>query len=497
MVNSSPVATTTSGPVFGRERDGVLSFAGIPYAAPPVGHNRFGPPQPVEAWSEPRDATRFTKGAPQRPGDGLTSAAALPWDEAECLSLNVQTPAVDGARPVMVWIHGGDFRHGMGAIPWYNGARFAEQGDVVVVSINYRLGAFGFTYLDHLDDELAGSGVVGILDQLAALQWVQDNIASFGGDPERVTIAGESAGAFSVGTLLSLPAAQPLFAQAILQSGAAHAVHDAEQGQGVARWLFEAAGVASGSVEGLRSLGAERLLDAQEELYGRSPAELGLMNSPFYPVVDGVVLPRRPIDAIAAGVGCDKPVLMGTNADETRLWGTQQTTDDRLEGFVARTHPDPAAAIDRYREAGRATSAGDLAVAIGGDAMFGVPAVRMADARAAHGADTWMYRFSWQSRAFEGALGACHALEIPFVFDNLHQPGVDLFIGPGPDPQPVADIMHATWISFLRHGRPGFDGGPEWLAYSPEQRSLIDFDTTTTWRPDPVIDTIDCWSGVR
>ncbi len=479
----------------------MLSFGGIPFAAPPVGDRRFAPPQPVEPWTEPRDASRFAKGSPQRPGEGLTSAVALPWDEAECLNLNVQTPGLDGSGPVMVWIHGGDFHHGMGAIPWYNGSRFAANGDVVVVSINYRLGAFGFTALDHLnnDPSLTGSGAAGILDQVAALEWVRDNIANFGGDPARVTVAGESAGAFSVGTLMTLPAAQPLFAQAILQSGAGHAVHTATQGVGVAAWLMEEAGIAvdADGPAALRALSADQLLDAQEAVYARPGHLLELVNSPFYPVVDDTVIPRRPIDAIASGAGADKPVLIGTNADEMTLWGTHMVSDDRLEKVVGRIHPDAATTIERYRDAGRASTAGEVAVAIGSDAMFGVPALRMADARAKHDASTFLYRFSWKSRAFDGGLGACHALEIPFVFDNLHQPGVKEFIGEGPSPQPVADAMHSAWTSFIHDGVPEVADGPTWPTYDPANRDLIDFGDTTTVGADPVAATLDCWDGVR
>ncbi|HEU4430985.1 MAG TPA: carboxylesterase family protein, partial [Myxococcota bacterium] len=219
------IASTRSGPVRGREKNGVLLFAGIPYAAPPVGERRFRAPEPPDDWREIREATRFGPAAPQLPGEGVVGNPAVRWDEGGCLTLNVATPACDDAgRPVLVWIHGGGFRTGQGAIPWYDGSSFA-RGGVVVVSINYRLGALGFAQLDAIGgSDYADSGSVGIQDQLAALRWVQGNIASFGGDPARVTIAGESAGGMSVGILLGSAGASGLFRGAIPQSGAAQHV---------------------------------------------------------------------------------------------------------------------------------------------------------------------------------------------------------------------------------------------------------------------------------
>ena len=213
---------TLSGEVRGREKNGVLLFSGIPYAAPPVGERRFRPPEPHDAWSGVRDATRFGPAAPQLPGDGLVGNPNVRWDEAACLTLNVCTPACDDARrPVLVWIHGGGFRNGQAAIPWYDGSSFA-RGGVVVVSLNYRLGALGYLALGEIGgSDYSTSGSSGIQDQLAALRWVRDNIAAFGGDPARVTIAGESAGGMSVGILLGVAGASGLFRGAIPQSGAA------------------------------------------------------------------------------------------------------------------------------------------------------------------------------------------------------------------------------------------------------------------------------------
>jgi len=239
-----PIANTKYGEVAGRFRNGVELFAGIPYASPPVGNLRFAAPSPLESWEGVKDAKRFSPASPQLPGEGLTDRFPVLWDE-DCLYLNVVTPASDGKkRPVYVWIHGGAYRRGQGGVAWYDGTSFASRGDVVVVTINYRLGAFGFTELGkHFGEKFSSSGLNGLLDQIAALQWVQENIASFGGDPDQVTVGGESAGAFSVANLLASPLAKGLFHRAIAQSGAAFHIHEPDAGADIASELLEALGI--------------------------------------------------------------------------------------------------------------------------------------------------------------------------------------------------------------------------------------------------------------
>src|SRR2546430_3183207 len=265
---SMTTVETTTGAVQGRVKDGILDFRGIPYAAPPVGDLRFRPPQPVQPWSGVLDATHFGPMAPQNQGamERMFGAPPRPMDE-DCLTLNVWTPACDdGKRPVMVWIHGGDFLYGTGATPWYDGRSFARD-DVVLVTINYRLGAFGFLHVD-------GQGNNGILDQVSALEWVRDNIAAFGGDPGNVTAFGESAGAMSVGTLLGLPAAKGLFVKAIPESGAAHSPRTAEQAEHLARIFLAELGIDTGPNAGerLRDGPVERLLEVQSKVVARETA---------------------------------------------------------------------------------------------------------------------------------------------------------------------------------------------------------------------------------
>ena len=485
------VTTTRSGPVQGREKDGVLLFAGIPYAAPPVGSRRFRAALPHDGWCAVRDARQFGPAAPQIAAGGMIDPVRVRWDE-DCLTLNVQTPALDdAARPVLVWIHGGGYRNGLSAVPWYNGARFAANGDIVAVTVNYRLGALGFTDLSRFGAEFASSGVNGILDQIAALEWVRDNIAHFGGDAAQVTVAGESAGGFSIGALLGSPRAAGLFRGAIPQSGAAHHVLPAAAGAVVADRFLEALGVADAT--GLEAAGVDAILEAQmavartlERAPGLNTA-LGVAVPAFYPVAGGAVLPQLPLPALRGGLSAEVAVLTGSNRDETTLWGYGDMDEARLQRVVRDIGGTGGAALlDTYRRTRPNATVEQLTTAIATDHMFRIPAIRLAEA---HTGDTWLYQFNWRSRV--DRLGATHALEIPFVFDNLHQPGVAFFIGEGPSPQHVADCMHGVWTRFVRTGEPGFP------AYSPERRATFFFDDECRVVEDPDAEERRVWEGLR
>jgi len=492
------IAETRSGPVEGRSRGGALLFAGIPFAAPPTGVRRFRPPEPHDGWSGVREARRFGAAAPQRPGVGLT-AAPLSWDE-DCLTLNVCTPAVDsGARPVLVWIHGGAFRTGKGGIPWYDGTSFATRGDIVTVSINYRLGALGFGDQSDLDPALASSGASGLLDQIAALEWVRDNIAAFGGDPSQVTIAGESAGAMSVGSLLGCPAARGLFRRAIAQSGAAHHTLPVELSREVGRAVAQELGAERAA--DLLAASVDAILDAQERAQSaleqrerRNPNGLGGLA--FQPARVPELLPRPPLDAIRAGLSDDVALLCGTNLDETTLWGLTAFDEPRLQRFAGRYFGDAAdEALAAYRRSRPEASRSRIGAAITTDHLFRIPAIRLCEA---HGGPSYHYLFSWASRAFEGQLGATHALEIPFAFNNLRKPGVDAFLGPGPSPQPLADVMHDAWIAFVRSGDPNTTALPEaWPAYDCERRPVMEFGDAIGVRDDPESERRALWNGLR
>ena len=486
-----------AGSIQGRVKNDALLFAGIPYAQAPVESLRFRPPQPLAKFSEPYPALKFSPAAPQIPSGGMTDSAPVRWSE-DCLYLNISAPLAvledgdAGGRAVMVWIHGGGYTSGQGAIPWYNGNRFAKNNDIVVVSINYRLGALGFVDLTHLGEEFATSNINGTLDQIAALQWVQDNIAAFGGDPSRVTIAGESAGGFSVATLMACPSAEGLFQQAIPQSGACHHTLPREASKRVTEHFLGELGLRS-AVE-IEAASADDILIAQRatSAYFAQGAgqvnSLGVAVSPFYPVHGNATLPDDPLTAACNGASSTVRVLTGSNKDETTLWSTGETSREKLERTVAGYQAVEALAV--YQRTRPEASSHDLLVALTTDHMFRIPAIRLAEARQ-EAAPTFMYQFNWRSRALNGVLAATHSLEIPFAFNNLDQAGVDFFLGPGPSPQGLADTMHKAWCDFIKTGEPG------WPAYDSDTRATMFFDDIYAVVEDPDPEERAAWNGIR
>ena len=499
---------TSGGRVEGTVKHGVHQFRGIPYAAPPVGHLRFRPPQPAEPWVGVLEATRFGPQGLQAPSQLETLFGGTPPPSSEdCLTLNVYTPAADGARrPVMVWIHGGAFLTGAGSTPWYNGTSFAANHDTVVVTLNYRLGAFGFLHLDDVGgDDFGGSGNAGILDQVAALDWVRENIEAFGGDPNNVTVFGESAGAMSVGTLMGLPVAKGLFAKAIPQSGAAHHAKPREEADAIARDLLAALGLDAtpSGAAALRELPAEAVLEAQNAIVAKHTPSGGLA---FTPVVDGIVLPEQPIDAIGGGSAGGVRVLIGTNADEMKLFtaldpASSQLDEARLIERAAAALGDAGKAaqlVTAYRSHRPGASAADLWADMQGDFIFRIPAIRLAEHQSARDNAVFVYLFSWPSPQFGGALGACHALEIPFVWNTVDTGMSQLFTGPADQPmRDLADAMHTAWATFARTGTPAAPGLPEWPEYDTERRATMVLDTPCRVEDDPGGVDREAWSGLR
>jgi para-nitrobenzyl esterase len=487
---------TRQGTVAGAETDGVHVFKGIPYAAAPFGSRRMRAPEPPPSWAGVRDCTEYGPTVPKSPYpppyDSLLPEPAIPGED--CLNLNIWTPDPGAAGlPVLVWIHGGAFLNGSGAVPQYDGTAFARDG-VVCVTINYRLGADGFLFLDD------GVANTGMLDQVAALQWVQDNIAGFGGDPARVTIAGESAGAMSVTTLLSMPRAAGLFRRVIAQSGAGQHVLTAATAARVGGYLAERLGVAA-SREAIAAVPLDQLLDAQGALSREvqtpppDPARWGEITANqmlFEPVVDGDVLPAVPLDGIRAGAGRDVDVLIGTNSDEQRLFmvptGVMNFIDDNVLQMAAAADGLGPDALPTYRAGRPGASAGDLFAAVYGDWFFRIPAIRVAEARTE--SPTWVYEFAWPTPLLDGTLGACHALEIPFVFDTLRTEGAEMLVGPDA-PHNLADTMHGAWVSFISDGDPG------WERYAPADRATMVFNTESAVVKDPRGDERQLWEGLR
>jgi para-nitrobenzyl esterase len=505
---TTTVVRTDRGRLRGSLAGDVHSFKGIPYAAPPFGPNRCRPPRPVEPWSGIRDALVFGAEPPQLKPPPDHPAAALVWDPAvpgeDCLNLNVWTPdPASAGLPVMVWIPGGMFEVGTGAS--YDGSRFARDG-IVCVTINYRVGPEGFLYLAD------GHANLGLLDQVAALQWVRDNIAAFGGDPGNVTIFGESAGAMSVGTLLAVPRAAGLFRRAIAQSGAAHRVIPAETARRIGGYLADRLGIPA-TREAMAAVPPERLIMAAAQLKGDlmarpDPARWGVeviaSLLPWQPVIDGDVVPARPIDRIAAGAAAGIDVMVGTNTDDWRLFviangSLDRVTDEVLTGPAvdhgfesAAAYGLSDAAVAAYRAAYPAAVPGEILAAIETDWWCRVPALRLADAQVPTRSAMYMYEFAWPSPAFGGAFGACHALEIPFVFDTLDLGPAQMqgsLLG-GDPPQALADTMHRAWVAFASTGDPG------WPRYDLDRRATMRFDTVSRVVDDPRAFERNLWEGV-
>jgi para-nitrobenzyl esterase len=490
-----PVVKTRSGEVRGSVADGVHVFKGIPYAAPPFGANRLRPPQLIAPWSGVRAALAFGPTPPQPPMPPQV-AALIPNPAVageDCLNLNIWSPDLGSVGlPVMIWIPGGFFEYGTGAA--YDGSRFARDG-VVCVTINYRVGPDGFLYFGK------GDANRGLLDQIAALQWVRENIAAFGGDPGNITIFGESAGGMSVGTLLSMPRAEGLFRRAIVESGTAHHVTSTATAQRITQYLAEKLGVAA-TREAIAAVPLDRLFTAQVELKAEVDAtrdverwgEVVANLLPWEPVIDGEILPARPIDRIVAGASAGVAVLVGSNTEEMRIGlvpsgAIDQITDEALAGAVAAYGLPVEATLATYRAAHRGASAGDLFEAIWTDWYWRIPALRLADAHAKNSPATYMYEFAWRSPQFNGHLGACHGLEVAFVFDTLGN-GTEPLWGNDP-PQPLADTMHAAWVAFATRGDPG------WPKYDLQRRATMRFDTTSEVVDDPLSKERALWEGRR
>ncbi len=481
------IVATRSGKVEGIERNGVHVFRGIPYATPPVGALRWRPPQPEQPWDGVRDATQFSAQSAQTEF-AMTAmmGAEQPPNSEDSLYLNVWTPACDDVRrPVMFWIHGGAFIWGAGDTPWYDGTNFARHGDVVVVTLNYRLGPFGFMHLGDLFPELDGSGNLGLLDQIAALEWVRDCIGAFGGDPQHVTIFGESAGGASVGTLLGTPSARGLFTGAIPQSGAASWTSTREHATKVASTIVRNLGVKPGDLDALLAVSTADILRAQPDF-----RENGVNSLPFQPTVDGITLPEPPLDAITRGNAAGVHVLTGTNRHEMTLFRVADTSlgslgEDGVRERLRRVVGEQADAIfETYRKIRPDASSQELWLDLATDVVFRIPAIRLLEAQATH-APVWSYLFTWETPVFGGMLKSTHALEIPFVFDNL-DPDTEIFTGTSPDRQVIADAMHRAWIAFARSGDPNHSGLPTWPRYDTETRATMRFDTTIEVVNDPL-----------
>lgn len=497
------VAATEAGQVRGQRLAGVLVFKNIPYAAPPVGALRFAAPAPHQPWSDVRDATKSGPTAPyNRPPAGAIDDQPVfgtGWVKGDdYLTANIWTPALTGpARPVMVFVHGGAFVLGASDVPLYDGTTFAQKG-VVLVSLNYRLAIEGFLKIAGVPSNL------GLRDQLAALQWVQANIARFGGDPHNVTLFGESAGGMSVATLLASPAAKGLFRRAIVMSGSGQAVLSGEQADRIAAKYAKVLKIKN-TVEAYLRFSPEQLLAAQQKVTPRMVklkteeyADPGSGAVIYFPVIDGDLVPAVPLTSMQQGAGSAVDVLVGYNTDEANYFLIPTGLLKKIKGnlvlalAVKRLHPAPAVLIPVYKQAYPAKRPGELLSAMVTAYQFQVPSVRLADAHARQPGRTFMYEFGWSSSVAAGAYGAYHGLGLPFVFNHRELvTGSRGMLGPAGGPAALADRMQNAWVDFAKTGSPG------WAPYTTAERQTMRLDTTWLLQANPHAQEIRAWEGVR
>jgi para-nitrobenzyl esterase len=491
------VAETTYGRVRGTDASGIKVFKGIPYGASTTGKNRFMPPVAPSKWSGVRDAFAYGPSAPQRePGAQraasalAVAAAGLPPESEDCLVLNVWTPAIrDGRRrPVMFWCHGGGFVSGSGSSPVTEGLNLARRGDVVVVTINHRLNVLGFTSLEEAGGtEFASSGDVGMMDIVAALRWVRDNIAEFGGDPSTVMIFGQSGGGRKVATLLAMPSAKGLFHRAIIESGATLRLVEPAQGTRVARELMTTLGIPKERVRDLQTVPLEKLMSAYFETVRRMNVDQ--MTQGFSPLVDGSVIPQHPFHPNASAVSADVPVMLGST--RTELTSSAQEADFSLTDAAMRTrvqqllgrHGDEA--IQVYRKANPGATPSDIYFLIASDYRYSGPVTKIAERRAALGrGPVYLYYFRWETPVDGGRLKSPHTIEIPFAFDNVK--AATRLTGGGPEAMALADKVSDTWIAFAKTGNPNQPKMPAWPAFTARDRQTMVFDTVSRVVNDPI-----------
>ena len=480
-----PVVDTRAGKLRGQALEGCVVFRGVPYGAPTGGANRFHPPQPRTPWQGVRDATQFGNISPQPVMAVIPeeddSQAHEPQGE-DCLMLNVWTPQPGaGRRPVMVWFHGGGYAVGGGSAPWYHGERLAARHDVVLVSINHRLNVFGFLHLADLNPAFEGSANVGMLDCVAALQWVRDNISAFGGDPQNVTIFGESGGAGKVSCLLGMPGAKGLFHRAAAESGAALHLSRPEQATASTRELLGKLGIDPADTARIQSIAAEDIVKA-----------IGPGALTFGPVVDGRVMPRDPFSPTAPEFSADVPLIMGSNLTESTFFLTtplDPINDERLHKEVkdyCRIDDETAhQVVALYRQEHPSRDNVFLYQLISSEYWMRSDVLTQAQRKAEAGrAPCYVYQFNRLAAARDGKLHCPHGSEIPYVFDNIAS--ARALTGEAPAAQVLADKMSAAWVAFARHGDPNLGGAdiPYWPAYTAS-RAVMAFDDECSVQLDP------------
>jgi para-nitrobenzyl esterase len=513
-VHGTPSVDTVSGRVRGAIIEGIAAFKCIPYGAPTSGGDRFMPPRKPAAWAGVRDALEYTGHAPQEglrpPSRPELADFSGPPDTSpeteDCLTLNVWSPGLDGAtRPVMVWFHGGAFAYGTANVARLQGSRLAKRGDVVVVTVNQRLNIFGFLDLSVVGGaEFAASGNAGTLDMVAALEWVRDNIAQFGGDPGNVTIFGESGGGGKVSTLLAMPSARGLFHRAIVQSGAAVRLRERDRATKLTDAVLKTLGLTGNELAKLQSLPIAQLLAAVEpaqKALGPAPQPL-FDRYPFGPVVDGTIVPAHPFDASAPACSADIPLLIGDMKDEMasflarddKIWQRTLTEPELRERVVAVAGSHADAVIETYRRLYPEMNPAERLIATLTDSNFRIRSLIVAEQKAKlGGAPVFMYSFEWETPVQGGRLKAPHALDVPFTFDTIDLTNAT---DRSDAAHRLAATMSATWAAFARSGVPDNALIPHWPEYDLATRATMLLDAECRIEKDPRGETRQLWQTI-
>lgn len=481
---NGPEVATQAGVVRGRREAGLEVFRGIPFAQPPVGRERFAAPKPVHPWDGVREAAAFGPPPPQVPMfPGMLAEEAVPRGD-DWLTVNVWTPAADESarRPVMVWIYGGAYKSGQADDPLYKGDRLAREGHQVVVSFNYRVGMEGFAQIE------GAPANRGLLDQVAALRWVRENIAAFGGDPDQVTVFGESAGAGSIAALLAMPSAKGLFQRAIIQSTPG-TILSKELANDISVTLAGELGLRP-TVSDLSAVDPYKLTEAGVKVsatmrqYVDRWGPVSYSSTPFWPVLDGVVLPTTPWEALAGGAGHDVDLVIGHNRDEYRLFtvlGGDAGRVDRhvLAGAMRVCGPGPDAE-QLYRAAFPAATDEHLYELVQSDRFFRMPALLLAEAQVAGGGRAHVYELVWNAPGFDGVFGACHFLDVPLAFGVFDGISGALIPELTPEIEALSAHIRTAWTTFAATGDPG------WPAYDTVRRlvHLLDVEPSVTPYPE-------------
>jgi para-nitrobenzyl esterase len=518
--STSPVAPfveveIASGKVRGGQCRGALAFKGIPYAGDVSGANRFKAPPPVKPWTGVFDATHLGPPALQRPKN--TYGEQEPAPDENCLVLNVWTPAVkdNRKRPVMLYLHGGGYVTGSGGSPTQDGSRLAATYDVVVVACNHRLGLMGYLYLGDIDQEYAEHANAGMQDVVATLQWIKTNIAVLGGDPNNITVFGESGGGGKVGTLLGMPQAVGLFHKAGIESGAWLQRMPKDYATETTLRLLKALNLSTKEFHKLTELPAQTLLDLQIAGEGRKgplsiPADANKIITPtgaehdypgqFAPLVDGHIVPAHPFDPVATALAAKIPLMIGSNHQEAMFIFREQPevfsmSDEQLIGRISKRAGDKTEKIiATYRKAMPGASPSDIFIAVATATTFGNDTFELASLKSAQPAPVFLYRYDYESNVpiagTNQTLKACHASDIAPTFYNYDQRGLH---GTGPGLPQVSANLSALWTSFARHGKPAARGVPEWPRYNTKTRPTMLIDTTCNVVNDPDAEIRKMW----